>query len=89
MQLFSGDVAITISIKYSESLFDITRAFIILYFLGHHGKELLKLNGTISICIHFIYHFLKLSFCGVLAQRSHHCGKLLKNNTKKNYPLLI
>jgi hypothetical protein len=34
-----------------------------LHFLGHHLQELIKLNGSIAILVHFVYHVSQFRLC--------------------------
>ena len=51
-----------------------------LHLAGHKVEKLWEINGSITICIHFINHILQLSFCRILSKRPHHSPKLLRSN---------
>merc|ERR1712118_111856 len=80
-QLRSTNESIAITIKHLEGLNQLFFGVCILHLPGHQGKELWEIDGTISICIHFIDHVLELSLGGILSQRAHDCSQLLGSDS--------
>lgn len=75
-QLSSTDVAVSILIKYLERLLNLFFTVSVPHLSCHHRKKLGKIDGSISVGVHFVDHVLKLSFGGILTQWSHDSSKL-------------
>jgi hypothetical protein len=73
-QFGCGNESVSVSIEDLEGLNELLFCVCIFHFSCHEGQEFREVDGSISIGIHLIDHVLKLSFGGVLSQRSHHCS---------------
>ena len=67
-QLGRADVTIPVLVEDLESLFDLLLTICVTHLPSHHGQELWKVDGAISVGIDLVDHVLKLSFCRVLSQ---------------------
>lgn len=65
------------SINYSS----VSVSFIFLSLIankpGHERQKFREINGAVTVSIHFVDHVLKLSFSGILTQRSHDSSEFL------------
>merc|ERR1719502_551738 len=79
-QLCSADKTVSIFVKNFESLNKLLLRVNIFHFTCHKRQELRKIYRAISIGINLVNHVLKLSFCWILAQRSHDSSQFFCGN---------
>ena len=75
-QLGRADVTIPVLVEDLESLSDLLPTICVTHLPSHHGQELWKVDGAVSIGISFVDHVLEVSLRGVLSQGSHDSPKL-------------
>ena len=76
LQLRRTDVTVPVLVEDLEGLFNLFLSIRVLHLPSHHGQELRKVDGTISIGINLVDHVLELSLRGVLSQGTHDSPKL-------------
>ena len=74
-QLSRADETIPVLVGDLEGLSDLVLTICVTDPSGHHGQELRKVDGAISIGINLVDHFLELSLRGVLTQGTHDSPK--------------